>query len=74
MTERNLLEDAFAIVVRGEVVQGSRSTIHGQCIALPELHKQHELFSADRDSILGLHGFVGAFTDAAILSWPALLE
>ena len=49
------------------VEQWSRSIVRGQYVALPELHKQHELFAADWDNVLRLQGFVGAFTDTAIL-------
>ncbi len=49
------------------VEQWSRSIVRGHYIALLELHKQHELFAADWDNVLRLQGFVGAFTDAAIL-------
>jgi hypothetical protein len=49
------------------VEQWSRSIVRGQYVALPELHKQHELFAADWCNVLRLQGFVGAFTDTAIL-------
>jgi hypothetical protein len=49
------------------VEQWSRSIVRGQYVALPELHKQHELFAADWCNVLRLQGFVGVFTDAAIL-------
>jgi hypothetical protein len=49
------------------VEQWSRAIVRGDYVALLELHKQHELFAADWDNVLRLQGFVGAFTDAAIL-------
>ena len=49
------------------VEQWSRSLVRGQYVALPALHEQHELFAADWSNVLRLQGFVGAFTDAAIL-------
>ena len=49
------------------VEQWSRAIVRGHYVALLELHKQHELFAADWDNVLRLQGFVGAFTDAAIL-------
>jgi hypothetical protein len=49
------------------VEQWSRSILRGQYVALLELHKQHELFTAEWDIILRLQGFIGAFTDTAIL-------
>jgi hypothetical protein len=49
------------------VEQWSRSIVRGHYVALLDLHKQHELFAAEWDNVLRLQGFVGAFTDAAIL-------
>jgi hypothetical protein len=49
------------------VEQWSRSIVRGQYVALLELHRQHKLFAVDWDNILRLQGFVGAFTDTAIL-------
>jgi hypothetical protein len=46
--------------------QWSRNLVRGKYVALPELHRQHELFAADWDNALRLQGFAAAFTDSAI--------
>jgi len=48
--------------------QWSRTIVHGQYVALLDLHRQHECFAAEWDRNLTLQGFAEAFTDAAICS------